>query len=92
MVETLATTNPTSTRATLSNPNATWLLHVGHGAVRLSLLVIVFGGVGPIRLTQLFILLGVSIVKGHLLGLGILVDDGQHLHERPGIFHGELAN
>jgi hypothetical protein len=42
-------------------------LYVGHRAVQLPLLFIAFGGAWSIRLTQLVILLGVSVVEGRLL-------------------------
>jgi hypothetical protein len=74
------------------SPVALRLLYIDQGAVRLSHLVIIFGGVGSIWLTWLLVFLGISIVEGHLLGQGILDGDDQCLLECPGILHGELAN
>jgi hypothetical protein len=70
------------------SPVMTRPLYVGHRAVRLSLLVIVFGGAESIRLTRLLILLVISVVEGRLLDQGILVGNDQHLLGCPRNFHG----
>jgi hypothetical protein len=60
-------------------PVMTRPLYVGHKAVRLSLLVISFGGARLIRLTRLLLLLllGIYTIEGHLLGQCVLVGNGQ---------------
>jgi hypothetical protein len=61
----------------------TWPLYVCHRAVWLPLLVVAFGGAGSIRLTQLLILLGVSVsvvegrssARAHLLAMASISSD-----------------
>jgi hypothetical protein len=67
----------------------TWPLHVVHGTIRFSLLVVALGRAWPIRVARLLLLSG---VEGRLLGQDVSVGDRQHLFRRPGILHGVLAD
>jgi hypothetical protein len=74
------------------NPVVSWPLYISHGAVVISLLFIIFGGVRSIQLTRFLIFIGFSFVEGCLLSQGILISDGKHLLRGPMIFHRELVD